>query len=74
MKSTKVFKSGGSFAVRLPKAWVPQSGKVLLKKEGNRIIMTEEGANLRSLAKSFAEDGLLDFSRPRQLSTQKRKL
>jgi virulence-associated protein VagC len=66
MKSTKVFRSGGSYAVRLPKAWVPPSGRVVLRREANRIIITEEGADFRELATQFAKDGPLDFERPSQ--------
>ena len=66
MKATKLFKSGGSYAVRLPKAWVPQSGRVVLHREANRIVITEEGADLRELAARFAEDGRIDFERPAQ--------
>jgi virulence-associated protein VagC len=68
MKATTVFKSGGSYAVRLPKAWVPASGKVYLHREGNRIIITEQGSDLRELAASFAQEGLLEFDRPPQPS------
>lgn len=66
MKITKLFKSGGSYAVRLPKAWVPASGRVVLRREANRIIITEEGSDLRELANQFAEDGPIDFERPPQ--------
>jgi len=66
MKVTKVFKSGGSYAVRLPKAWVPPSGKVVLRREADRIIITEEGRDLRELAARFAKEGPIDFERPSQ--------
>jgi len=66
MKVTKLFKSGGSYAVRLPKAWVPESGRVVLHREANRIVITEEGADLRAIATRFAEEGRIDFERPKQ--------
>lgn len=68
MKTAKLFRSGGSYAVRIPKAWVPESEEVVLHREGNRIVITEAGADLRELARSFAEDGLIDFTRPEQPS------
>lgn len=71
MKSTKLFKSGGSYAVRIPKAWVPKSGRVVLRKEANRIVITEEGADIRELAHRFAEDGLLEFERPEQPTVER---
>ena len=66
MKSTKVFKTGGSYAVRLPKAWVPKSGKVVLHRENNRIIITEPGANLHELALQFAAEGPIEYGRSPQ--------
>jgi virulence-associated protein VagC len=73
MKTATLFKSGGSYAVRLPKAWIPKSGKVVLRREANRIVITEQGADLRALAKEFANDGMLDFERPPQPPVQQRK-
>jgi virulence-associated protein VagC len=63
---TKLFKSGGSWAVRIPKDWVPRSGSVDITKEGNRIVVTESSDALRALALSFAEDGWIEFERPEQ--------
>ena len=74
MKTATLFKSGGSYAVRLPKSWIPKSGKVVLRREENRIVITEQGADIRSLADAFAEDGLLEFMRPKQPPAQQRKL
>jgi len=74
MKTATLFKSGGSYAVRLPKAWVPKSGKVVLNREQNRIVIKEQGADIRSLADAFADDGLLEFMRPKQPPAQQRKL
>lgn len=69
MKRTKLFRSGGSYAVRIPKSWVPASGEVVLRREGKRIIITEDGDRLRDLAHRFAADGLIDYKRPPQPST-----
>lgn len=74
MKVAKLFKTGGSYAVRLPKAWVPSSGKVVMHREDNRIIITEEGSDLRELAARFATEGRVDFERPAQPLAQKRNL
>lgn len=69
VKEAKLFRSGGSYAVRIPKTWVPASGEVVLKREGKRIIITEKGGNLRDLSHQFAADGLIDFTRPPQPKT-----
>ena len=71
MKKAKLFRNGGSYAVRIPKSWVPESGEVLIQREGKRIILTEMGEDLRELAHHFAEDGLIDFKRPSQAVTPK---
>jgi len=39
MKVTKVFKSGNSLAVRLPKEFWINAKEVYIKKEGNKIIL-----------------------------------
>ncbi len=39
LKTTKVFKSGNSLAVRLPKGFRINTGEVYIKKEGNCIIL-----------------------------------
>jgi virulence-associated protein VagC len=69
MKTTKLFRSGGSYAVRIPKAWVPKSREVVLRREGKRIVIAEAGSDLRDLARDFAEDGMIEFSRPAQPKT-----
>lgn len=69
MKKTKLFRSGGSYAVRIPKSWVPASGEVVLRREGKRIVITEEGDNVRELARQFSADGLIEFERPCQPTT-----
>lgn len=74
MKTTKLFRSGGSHAVRIPKAWVPASREVVLRREGKRIVISEAGNDLRDLARDFADDGLIEFTRPPQLATPPSKL
>jgi virulence-associated protein VagC len=74
VKTTKLFRSGGSYAVRIPKAWVPESRKVVLRREGKRIVISEAGSDLRALAQNFAKDGLIDFKRPEQPQTPPSKL
>jgi virulence-associated protein VagC len=69
MKTTKLFRSGGSYAVRIPKAWVPKSREVILRREGRRIVISEAGSDLRDLARDFAKDGLIEFNRPAQPKT-----
>jgi len=39
MRKTKVFKSGNSYAVRLPKEFRLNCDTVHIKKEGNRIVL-----------------------------------
>ncbi|GMT47214.1 MAG: antitoxin [bacterium] len=39
MTKTKVFKSGNSQAVRIPKKYRIKSGEVLIKKEGKKLII-----------------------------------
>ena len=74
MKTTKLFRSGGSYAVRIPKAWVPESREVVLRREGTRIVISAAGSDLRDLARDFAEDGLIDFKRPEQPKTPPSRL
>lgn len=69
IKKTKLFRSGGSYAVRIPNSWVPASKEVVLRREGARIIITEDGEDVRELARRFAADGLIDFERPNQPTT-----
>ena len=39
MRKTKVFKSGNSYAVRLPREFRMNCDTVYIKKEGNRIVL-----------------------------------
>lgn len=74
MKKAKLFRTGGSYAVRIPKEWVPVSEEVVIRREGNRIIVSEVGADLRELAQAFAAEGMINISRPEQPITPKAPL
>ena len=74
MKKTKLFKSGGSLAVRLPKSWVRGGEVVTLSKQGNSIMITPENNALLSLAEQFRKDGVIDFERPKQPKTPPAKV
>ena len=69
MKKAKLFKSGGSLAVRLPKSWIHGGNVVTLTKQGDSIVITPENNTLLSLAEKFRMDGVLDFKRPKQPKT-----
>jgi virulence-associated protein VagC len=72
---TRLFKSGGSWAVRIPKEWVPSVREVEITREGNRIVVEEPSDQLRELAKEFARDGKISFARPEQpISPETRQL
>jgi virulence-associated protein VagC len=73
MKKTKLFRSGGSYAVRIPKDWLPASREVVLRREGKRIILSGEGEDLRDLARRFAAEGRITFERPKQPATPEPK-
>ena len=62
----KLFRTGGSIAIRIPKDWVPATNRVTIRKEGRSIIITEEGEDLIELARAFAKDGRIEFDRPPQ--------
>jgi antitoxin VapB len=51
MATAKVFKSGNSQAVRLPKEFRIKSPTVEISRSGNRIILTEKPATLGELLK-----------------------
>jgi len=66
MKITRVFKSGNSLAVRLPKEFAVKEKKLCITKVGNRIILFppdkkwdvifEELNDIQELCKDFLED------------------
>ncbi len=77
MRKTKVFKSGNSYAVRLPKEFRFNCDTVYIKKEGNRIVLippNNKWDNLFDKLRNFKEltD---DFLKERsQLPPQEREL
>ena len=77
MRKTKVFKSGNSYAVRLPKEFRLNCDTVYIKKEGNRIVLippNNKWDNLFDKLRNFKEltD---DFLKERsQLPPQEREL
>ena len=66
MKITKVFKSGNSLAVRLPKEFAVKEKELCITKVGNRILLFppekrwdvifEELNSIQELCKGFLED------------------
>jgi virulence-associated protein VagC len=69
MKKAKLFKSGGSLAVRLPKSWIRGGDVVHLSKQGDSIVITPENNKLLGLAEKFRKDGVIDFERLKQPKT-----
>ena len=69
MKKAKLFKSGGSLAVRLPKAWIRGGEYVQLSQDGDSIVITPENNALLSLVKKFRKDGEIEFERLKQPKT-----
>lgn len=69
MRKAKLFRSGGSLAVRLPKAWIQGGDVVHLSKQGDSIIITPQNNTLLSLAAKFRKDGVIEFKRPKQPKT-----
>lgn len=80
MAEAKLFKVGGSQAVRLPKAFRLPGDRVLISKEGNRIILepmpTKPGQTIEEIRawladiQALAKDGA--FERPEQPQPQDR--
>ena len=74
MKKAKLFKSGGSLAVRLPKAWIRGGDVVSLSIHGDSILITPENNALLSLAEKFRKDCVIEFERPKQPKTPPAKV
>lgn len=68
-KTAKLFHSGGSLAVRIPKSWIGDADRVTLTTNGSAIIITPDNRNLLELARHFRKDGPIDFDRPAQPKT-----
>jgi antitoxin VapB len=73
MKTAKIFKSGHSQAVRLPKEFRFENDEVFIKKEGNAVVLLPIKESWDSLFKSlrkFSEDFMSVREQP---ETQKRE-
>ena len=73
MKTTKLFKSGNSQAVRLPKEFRFKNNEVFIKKVGSAVILMPVKNAWDSLFKSlnkFSEDFMVSREQP---ETQKRE-
>ena len=73
MKTAKLFKNGQSQAVRLPKEFRFEGNRVLIKKEGNIVILIPEKKTWDPLIKSlekFSDDFMSERTQP---ETQKRE-
>jgi antitoxin VapB len=78
LKTTKVFKSGNSWAVRLPKEFRLKEGEVHIKQEGNCIVLIPKSKKwdviFEKLSKlNETEDFLKERNQP-QLQDQDREL
>lgn len=74
MPTARVFKSGNSQAVRLPKAFRFRSNQVEIFRRGNEIVMREKNegmARVFDILTGLPEDALLD--RPADPQPQRRK-
>jgi antitoxin VapB len=69
MESTKIFQSGNSQAVRLPKEYRFQGERVFLKKVGNAVMLIPEHDSWHSLFESldlFSDDFMMQREQPEQ--------
>ncbi len=55
MRTAKVFRSGNSIAVRIPKEFGLKEGEVYLKKEGNTIVIIPKESKWDRLYKELEE-------------------
>jgi antitoxin VapB len=69
MESAKIFQSGNSQAIRLPKEYRFQGDKVFLKRVGNALMIIPEQDSWASLIDSvylFSEDFMMERTQPEQ--------
>ncbi len=57
MKTAKLFETGRSLALRLPKSWVRGVSEVSLERQGDHIIIRPRNPSLAGVAASCAEIG-----------------
>ncbi len=55
MKTTKIFRSGNSIAVRIPKGFGLKEGEVYIKREGNAIVIIPKESKWDVLYKELEE-------------------
>jgi len=71
MTTAKLFKHGGSQAVRLPKAFRFKGTEVIIEKRGNAVVLkpkaTTVGDIIRELQEKFPDaDGFPEIERPKK--------
>jgi len=69
MDTAKIFKSGNSQAIRLPKEYRFQGDKVFLKRVGNTLVLIPERDSWNSLIEAvqlFSEDFMNERAQPAQ--------
>ena len=69
MKTAKLFKNGGSQAVRLPKEFQFETDEVYIKKMGTRVVLLahdDPWAMLESSLEQFTDDFMIRRDQPEQ--------
>ena len=69
MKTARLFKTGRSKAVRLPKAWIGNTTEVELELKGEEIILRPKHSDLWQVAEECAELGESNLARLPQTKT-----
>jgi len=57
MKRARLFRTGRSWAVRLPKAWVGEATEVDMERQGDRIVLTPRSGDPWQVAEECAAYG-----------------
>ena len=64
MQTAKLFKNGGSLAVRLPKEFIFEGSEVYIRKVGDEVILSSKKPTVKDLIKvieSFPVDFMEDY-------------
>jgi len=69
MKTARLFKTGRSKAVRLPKSWIGDTTEVELERRGKNIIVRPKQSDLWQVAEECAKLGGKDIKRLPQTKT-----
>ncbi len=56
MKTAKVFRNGGSLAVRLPRRWVGKASEVEMREEGDTLVLRARRKTLSEVAEACAAE------------------